>query len=73
MEGFLSTLPPYVHDFLGRHPPTDVFNLLKELVCFAVLYSEDRERINAATTALLKKKQDNEVSPSIFFFLTSTP
>ncbi|KAI7890708.1 uncharacterized protein EV154DRAFT_245630 [Mucor mucedo] len=61
MEGFLSTLPPYVHEFLGRHPPTDVFNLLKELVCFAVLYSEDRDRINATTTALLKKRHDKEL------------
>ncbi|KAI8062320.1 uncharacterized protein B0P05DRAFT_556528 [Gilbertella persicaria] len=49
MEAFLSTLPPYVHEFLDKHPPTDVFNLLRELICFAVLYSQDRERINQAT------------------------
>jgi hypothetical protein len=62
MESFLSTLPPYVHDFLGKHPPTDVFNLLRELVCFAVLYSNDRERINSCTDALLKKQnQDQQV------------
>lgn len=63
MEAFLSTLPPYVHVFLGKHPPTDVFNLLKELVCFAVLYSDDRARIQSTTEALIKKK---EVS---FFFI----
>jgi hypothetical protein len=67
MEGFLSTLPPYVHEFLGKHPPTDVFNLLKELVCFAVLYSEDRDRINSTTTALLKKRQDKEVKLPLLF------
>ncbi|KAI9496102.1 hypothetical protein BDB00DRAFT_758891 [Zychaea mexicana] len=49
MESFLSTLPPYVHEFLNRHPPTDVFNVLRELICFAVLYSNDREKILSIT------------------------
>jgi hypothetical protein len=57
MEAFLSTLPPYVHAFLGKHPPTDVFNLLKELICFAVLYSDDRARIQSATQALIEKQE----------------
>lgn len=61
MEAFLSTLPPYVHDFIGKHPPTDVFNILRELVCFAVLYSDDRNHINSSADLLLKKKQDREV------------
>ncbi|KAI8083649.1 hypothetical protein BDF21DRAFT_248932 [Thamnidium elegans] len=60
MEAFLSTLPPYVHEFLGKHPPTDVFNLLKELICFAVLYSDDRARIQSTTQALMKKKEAEE-------------
>ncbi|KAJ8651607.1 hypothetical protein O0I10_012830 [Lichtheimia ornata] len=58
MESFLSTLPPYVHDFLNKHPPTDVFNVLRELVCFAVLYSNDRERIAAKTKELLDQGAD---------------
>lgn len=58
MESFLSTLPPYVHDFLNKHPPTDVFNVLRELVCFAVLYSNDRERIAAKTKELLDSGAD---------------
>jgi hypothetical protein len=57
MEAFLSTLPPYVHEFIDKYPPTDVFNLLKELICFAVLYSDDRERINQSTEELLKKRK----------------
>ncbi|KAI8987974.1 hypothetical protein BDF20DRAFT_815097 [Mycotypha africana] len=57
MEAFLSTLPPYVHEFLNQYPPTDVFNLLKELICFAVLYSDDRARINEATNEFLEKKK----------------
>ncbi|EIE84175.1 hypothetical protein RO3G_08885 [Rhizopus delemar RA 99-880] len=57
MEAFLSTLPPYVHKFLDKHPATDVFNLLRELICFAVLYSEDRERIKAATDEFLVKRE----------------
>jgi hypothetical protein len=57
MEAFLTTLPPYVHDFLNKQPATDVFNLLRELICFAVLYSEDRDRITSKTTELLKKKE----------------
>lgn len=61
MEAFLSTLPPYVHVFLDKHPATDVFNLLKELICFAVLYSEDRERIKNATDDLLTKRT-NEIN-----------
>lgn len=56
MESFLTTLPPYVHAFLAKHPPTDVFNLLRELICFAVLYSDDRARIQSSTEALIKKK-----------------
>jgi hypothetical protein len=68
MEAFLSTLPPYVHDFIGKHPPTDVFNILRELVCFAVLYSDDRNHINSSAHALLKKKQDREVSNSISLY-----
>ncbi|KAF7729567.1 hypothetical protein EC973_004242 [Apophysomyces ossiformis] len=55
MDSFLSTLPPYVHAFLDKHPPTDVFNLLRELVCFAVLYSNDRARINAMSEELIRK------------------
>ena len=58
MEAFLTTLPPYVHAFLNKHPPTDVFNLLRELICFAVLYSEDRERINQVTHELLEKRNE---------------
>jgi hypothetical protein len=57
MEAFLSTLPPYVHEFLDKYPPTDVFNLLKELICFAVLYSDDRARINQSTEEFLKKRE----------------
>lgn len=60
MEAFLSTLPPYVHKFLDKYPPTDVFNLLRELICFAVLYSEDRERIKAATEEFLAKRENEE-------------
>lgn len=60
MEAFLSTLPPYVHDFLGKHPPTDVFNILRELVCFAVLYSDDRNHIKSSADSLLQKKKDRE-------------
>ncbi|KAI8878702.1 hypothetical protein K501DRAFT_28862 [Backusella circina FSU 941] len=60
MEAFLTTLPPYVHDFLNKHPATDVFNLLRELICFAVLYSEDRDGIASKTTELIKKKEDAE-------------
>ncbi|KAI9252896.1 hypothetical protein BDA99DRAFT_443797 [Phascolomyces articulosus] len=55
MEPFLSTLPPYVHDFLNRHPPTDVFNVLRELICFAVLYSNDREKILTLSKELINK------------------
>ncbi|ORY95434.1 hypothetical protein BCR43DRAFT_301174 [Syncephalastrum racemosum] len=58
MEGFLSTLPPYVHSYLERHPPTDVFHCLRELICFAVLYSNDRERIMTKTKQLLDKGAD---------------
>ncbi|ORE06463.1 hypothetical protein BCV72DRAFT_123549 [Rhizopus microsporus var. microsporus] len=61
MEAFLSTLPPYVHKFLDKYPPTDVFNLLRELICFAVLYSEDRERIKAATEEFLAKRENEEI------------
>lgn len=62
MEAFLTTLPPYVHEFLDKYPPTDVFNLLKELICFAVLYSEDRNKLNQSTTDFLKKRQQENVS-----------
>ncbi|CAO3700708.1 unnamed protein product [Rhizopus microsporus] len=62
MEAFLSTLPPYVHKFLDKYPPTDVFNLLRELICFAVLYSEDRERIKAATEEFLAKREMKKAS-----------
>ncbi|CEP13805.1 hypothetical protein [Parasitella parasitica] len=60
MEAFLTTLPPYVHEFLNRYPPTDVFNLLRELICFAVLYTEDREKLNQSTADFLKKKRENK-------------
>ncbi|KAK4511414.1 uncharacterized protein ATC70_012629 [Mucor velutinosus] len=60
MEAFLTTLPPYVHEFLDRYPPTDVFNLLRELICFAVLYSEDRDKLNQSTSDFLKKRQQSE-------------
>lgn len=59
MEAFLSTLPPYVHEFIDKYPPTDVFNLLKELICFAVLYSDDRARINQSTEEFLKKRKQH--------------
>lgn len=58
MESFLTTLPPYVHDFLNKYPPTDVFNVLRELICFAVLYSNDRERILAMSKELMEKGAD---------------
>ncbi|KAI9469752.1 MAG: hypothetical protein EXX96DRAFT_587296 [Benjaminiella poitrasii] len=57
MEAFLSTLPTYVHEYLDKYPPTDVFNLLKELICFAVLYTEDRERLKRSTHEFLEKKE----------------
>ncbi|GAN08825.1 hypothetical protein MAM1_0226c08342 [Mucor ambiguus] len=60
MEAFLTTLPPYVHEFLDKYPPTDVFNLLRELICFAVLYSEDRDKLNQSTSDFLKKRQQPE-------------
>ncbi|KAL9544110.1 hypothetical protein MBANPS3_007794 [Mucor bainieri] len=60
MEAFLTTLPPYVHEFLDKYPPTDVFNLLRELICFAVLYSEDRDKLNQSTSDFLKKRQQSE-------------
>lgn len=58
MESFLTTLPPYVHDFLNKYPPTDVFNVLRELICFAVLYYNDRERILAMSKELIEKGAD---------------
>ncbi|KAI7905759.1 uncharacterized protein BX663DRAFT_500810 [Cokeromyces recurvatus] len=58
MESFLSTLPPYVHEYLDKYPPTDVFNLLKELVCFAVLYTENRERLQQSTVEFLKERRE---------------
>ncbi|KAI9322295.1 hypothetical protein BX666DRAFT_600171 [Dichotomocladium elegans] len=61
MESFLSTLPSYVHDYLNKQPPTDVFNVLRELICFAVLYSNDRERITSKTAQLLERGADKAV------------
>ncbi|KAI8149229.1 hypothetical protein BJV82DRAFT_662538 [Fennellomyces sp. T-0311] len=60
MEPFLTTLPPYVHEFLSKHPPTDVFNVLRDLICFAVLYSNDRERIVRMSKDLLEKGADGD-------------
>src|ERR1700730_10232632 len=55
MESFLSSLPPYVHDFLEKEPPFEVFNVLRELICFAVLYSNDRKHIQRQTESLLEE------------------
>lgn len=64
MEAFLSTLPPYVHDYLNKYPPTDVFHVLKELICFAVLYANDRERIAILSKELMDKGADRQVLAS---------
>ncbi|ORX61711.1 hypothetical protein DM01DRAFT_1332300 [Hesseltinella vesiculosa] len=61
MEGFMSTLPPYVHDYLNRYPPTEMFQVLKELISFAVLYANDRERINLLSTQLLENGADQAI------------
>ncbi|KAI8339938.1 hypothetical protein BC941DRAFT_418969 [Chlamydoabsidia padenii] len=58
MEPFLTTLPPYVHQYINKYPPTECFNVLKDLVCFAVLYSNDREHINLLSLELLQKGAD---------------
>ncbi|CAO3587398.1 unnamed protein product [Absidia cylindrospora] len=58
MESFLTTLPPYVHQYIDKYPPTECFNILKELICFAVLYSNDRERTNILSLELLQKGAD---------------
>ncbi|KAI9286458.1 hypothetical protein BC943DRAFT_276234 [Umbelopsis sp. AD052] len=55
MEAFLSSLPPYVHEFLDKEPPIEVFNVLRELICFAVLYSNDRKNIQRQTELDLTK------------------
>ncbi|KAL0076584.1 hypothetical protein J3Q64DRAFT_1647487 [Phycomyces blakesleeanus] len=64
MESFLTTLPPYVHTFLNKHPPTDTFHLLRELICFAVLYSNDRQRI-ATMSQELMDKEEKSIRPNI--------
>lgn len=61
MEGFLSTLPPYVHHYLDRHSPVDVFNVLRELICFAVLYYDDRNRLKQATQDCLHKRNQRQL------------
>jgi hypothetical protein len=62
MESFLSTLPAYVHQYINKYPPTDCFSVLKELICFAVLYSNDRERTNLLSLDLLNKKADQAIT-----------
>jgi hypothetical protein len=54
MDDFLDTLPTFVHDYLSRYP-VNTLSLLKELVCFAVLYSNDREIICLLTEQLLRE------------------
>jgi hypothetical protein len=54
MEDFLDTLPTFVHDYLSRYP-INTLSLLKELVCFAVLYSNDRDIICLLTEQLLRE------------------
>ncbi|KAI8969729.1 hypothetical protein BDB01DRAFT_581622 [Pilobolus umbonatus] len=61
MEGFLSTLPPYVHTYLSKYPALDTFNVLKELVCFAVLYSTDRDRIMSITRELTSPMKEASI------------
>lgn len=61
MESFLTTLPPYVHQYINKYPPTECFSVLKDLICFAVLYSNDRERINLLSLELLQKGADGAV------------
>jgi hypothetical protein len=63
MEAFLSSLPPYVHEFLAKEPPFEAFNVLRELICFAVLYSNDRKNIQRQTERLLK--ENAQVSTSL--------
>ncbi|CAO3665605.1 unnamed protein product [Umbelopsis ramanniana] len=77
MEAFLSSLPPYVHEFLDKEPPIDVFNVLRELICFAVLYSNDCKNIQRQTEHLLEenaklqetesqlKEQENSVQANL--------
>ncbi|KAI8384363.1 uncharacterized protein BYT42DRAFT_480690, partial [Radiomyces spectabilis] len=59
MEAFLTTLPPYVHVFLDKHSPTETFNILRELICFAVLYSNDRQHILSLSKELIDKGADS--------------
>ncbi|ORZ07667.1 hypothetical protein BCR42DRAFT_455964 [Absidia repens] len=61
MEPFLTTLPPFVHDYLNKYPPTECFNILKDLICFAVLYSNNREHTNLLSIELLEKGADQAV------------
>ncbi|SAL95919.1 hypothetical protein [Absidia glauca] len=58
MESFLTTLPPYVHQYINKYPPTECFNVLKDLICFAVLYSNDREHVNLLSLELMQKGAD---------------
>ncbi|ORZ17119.1 hypothetical protein BCR42DRAFT_413956 [Absidia repens] len=62
MESFMTILPPYVHQYIDKYPPTECFNVLKDLICFAVLYSNDRERINYLSLELLQKGADGAVT-----------
>jgi hypothetical protein len=71
MEAFLSSLPPYVHEFLDKEPPIDVFNVLRELICFAVLYSNDRKNIQQQTERLLE--ENAQVSSSLRTFKGKRP
>ncbi|KAI8081508.1 uncharacterized protein BX664DRAFT_340578 [Halteromyces radiatus] len=78
MESFLSTLPPYVHQYINKYPPTECFTVLKELICFAVLYSNDRERINLLSVDLLQKGADEAIAHKPYYSsslssLASTP
>lgn len=61
MEPFLTTLPPYVHQYINKYPPTECFTVLKDLICFAVLYSNDREHVNLLTLELMRKGADQIV------------
>ncbi|KAI8881278.1 hypothetical protein K501DRAFT_334824 [Backusella circina FSU 941] len=56
MEDFLNTLPSFVHDYLNKYP-INALSLLKELVCFAVLYSNDRDIICLLTEQLLREEK----------------
>ncbi|KAI8065661.1 hypothetical protein BC940DRAFT_74434 [Gongronella butleri] len=72
MEAFMTTLPPFVHEYLNRYPPTEWFSVLKDLICFGVLYANDRERINLLTTQLLAHGADQAIVHKPYTSPTST-